>query len=99
MNEELVLQEKHQLIESIRLLEVQKKSIEDKEKSMRSELLQAMQEYGVWDIDNDDIKITRIPKSTRDTIDSKRLKKEFPLIAKTVTKTSETSEHLRFNVK
>ena len=99
MNEALIVKEKHQLIESIRLLEVQKKTIEEKEKAMRGELLEAMQEYGVWDIDNDDWAITRIPESTRDTVDTKRLKEEFPSIAQKMMKTSKVKENIRFRLK
>ena len=99
MNEALIVQEKHQLIESIRLLEVQKKTIEEKEKAMRSELLEAMQKYGVWDIDNNDWAITRIPESTRETVDIKKLKEEFPSIAKKMMKTSTAKEYVRFKIK
>lgn len=99
MNEELVVRENHQLIENIRIIEVQKKALEDKEKDMRSRLLNAMQEYGVWDLENDDIKITRIPATTRETIDTKALKAEFPSIAKKMTKVSDVRESIRFKLK
>lgn len=99
MNEELVVRENHQLIEGIRLIEVQKKSLESREKEMRAKLLEAMQEYGVWDLENDSLKITRIPATTRESVDVKALKKDFPTIAKKMMKVTDVKESLRFKVK
>ena len=99
MNEELVVRENYQLIENIRLIEVQKKALEDREKEMRAKLLNAMKEYGVWDLENPDIKITRIPATTRESIDFKALKAEFPSIAKKMTRVSDVRESIRFKLK
>lgn len=96
--EAIIIREKHSLIENIRLMELQKKGLEEKEREMRDELLKTMQEYGVWDIENDGMKITRIPASTRETVDTKRLKKEFPSIASKMMKVSNVKESVRFRI-
>lgn len=99
MNEALVVRENQKLIENIRIIEVQKKELESREKDMRSQLLEAMQKHGVWDIENDEWKITRIPATTRESVDVKALKVEFPTIAKKMTKVTDVRESLRFKVK
>lgn len=53
---------------------------------MKEKLLEAMEKYGVTKFDNDIMKITYFAPSTSTSIDSTRLKKEQPDIAKEYSK-------------
>lgn len=70
----------------------EKAKIEEKEKEMREELLEAMKKYGVKSFKNDFISITYKAPSSRTSIDSAKLKKEHPDIAEKYSKTSSVKE-------
>lgn len=87
------------LINVITGLTMQKKRIEELEKSMREELRDAMEKYGVKSFENEDIKFTYIAPTTRTTIDSKALKKDLPDVAAKYSKTSNVSAAVKITVK
>lgn len=64
---------------------------------MKEKLLEAMEKYGVTKFDNDIMKITYFAPST--SIDSTRLKKEQPDIAKEYSKTSNKKSYIKIEVK
>lgn len=87
------------LVEAITDLSVKKKAIEDEEKQMKEMLITAMKACHLKSWDNNLIKITYVAPTTRTSIDSAKLKKEKPDIAKKYSKTSNVSESVRITVK
>lgn len=86
-------------IQQITQLVMMKKQLEDQEKLLKEELTKAMEAYGVKSFDNDQIKLVYVAPTTRSTIDSTRLKKDHPDLAKEYTKTSDVSASVRITVK
>ena len=87
------------VINAITEIEQQKKALEEKSKSMREQLQQAMEKYGVVKFENDVIKLTYVAPTARSSIDSAKLKKEMPEIAQKYTKTSNVKASVRIEVK
>jgi hypothetical protein len=75
------------------------KEAEERAKSIREAVMKAMAENGVKTFENDRLKITYVEPSTRTTLDSARLKKEEPEIAKKYEKQSTTKASLRITIK
>lgn len=88
-----------EVINAIAQISVAKKQIEEQEKTMKEKLLAAMEAYGVTKFENDAIKITYYAPSTTTSIDSTRLKKEQPDIAKEYSKTSSKKSYIKIEVK
>lgn len=87
------------VINTITEIEQQKKALEEKSKSIREQLQQAMEKYGIMKFENDAIKLTYVAPTTRSTLDSAKLKKEMPEIAQKYTKTSNVKASVRIEVK
>lgn len=83
----------------IKAIENQKKEAEARAAQLREVLLNAMEENGVTSFENERIKLTYVAPSTRTTIDSTRLKKELPNVAKDFEKTTTTKASLRITLK
>ena len=75
------------------------KQAEQNAKAIREAIMKAMAENGVKTFENERMKITYVEPSQRSTIDSARLKKEFPEIAKQCEKTTTTKASLRITIK
>lgn len=88
-----------EVINAIAQLTTAKKQIEEQEKTMKEKLLEAMEKNGITKFDNEVIKVTYYAPSTTSTIDSTRLKKEQPEIAKEYTKTSSKKSYIKIEVK
>lgn len=88
-----------EVINAIAQISVAKKQIEEQEKTMKEKLLAAMESYGVTKFENDAIKITYFAPSTTTSIDSTKLKKEKPDIAKEYSKTSNKKSYIKIEVK
>lgn len=88
-----------EIINTIAQISIAKKQIEEQEKTMKEKLLEAMEKYGVTKFDNDIMKITYFAPSTSTSIDSTRLKKEQPDIAKEYSKTSNKKSYIKIEVK
>lgn len=95
----LLIQEKADLFRAIEILEIQKKEIEKKEAAMREELLRAMDEYNLLGLEVGRLDLTYIPATTRDSIDTKALKKEMPEIAEYYMKTTPVKASVRISLK
>ena len=80
-------------------LDLQKKQLEAQDKAVRQELQEAMDKYGIKKFENDILKITYVEPTTRESIDSKKLKEELPAIAKKYTKVSQVKGSVRIEVK
>jgi len=76
-----------------------KKQLEDQEKQLKQKLVEAMEIYGVKSFENDLIKMTYVAPTTRSSIDSARLKKDYPDIAQQYTKISDVSASVRVTLK
>lgn len=74
-------------------------SLQVQEKTIKEKLLAAMEAYGITKFENDAIKITYFAPSTTTSIDSTKLKKEQPDIAKEYSKTSNKKSYIKIEVK
>ena len=80
-------------------LKARKEQLEAQEAEFKEFLISKMEEAGVKQIDNDYFKITYVEPSTRETIDSKRLKKEMPEIAAQFLTSTEVKASVRITLK
>lgn len=87
------------VMQGIAELDRQKKMLEAQDKALRQELQEAMDKYGVKKFENDILKITYVEPTTRETIDSKKLKEELPAVAAKYTKISQVKGSVRIEVK
>ena len=72
-----------------------KKELDEQEKQLKQKLVEAMGMYGIKSFENDQIKMTYVAPTTRNTIDSTRLKKDHPDIVEQYSKTSNVSASVR----
>ncbi|MEG0999125.1 MAG: hypothetical protein RSF13_08865 [Clostridiales bacterium] len=77
----------------------QKKRLEEKEKSLKDKLKEAMEKHAVKSLDNDLVRITYVAATTATGIDSKVLKSKYPDIAAKCSKTSNKSAYIKIEVK
>jgi len=87
------------VLKAITDITVQKKKLDEQEKLMKKKLQEAMEKFGVKKFENEQVAFTYVPATTRTTIDSDKLKKEHPDIAKDCSKTSKVSASVRIKVK
>lgn len=87
------------VIKAISDICVQKKKLEEQEKAMKESLQKAMEQYGVKKFENEVISVTYVASTVRNSIDSAKLKKELPDIAKKYNKKSKVSASVRITVK
>lgn len=85
--------------QELKSLDDRKKELEKSESELKEMLIQKMEETGVKSIDNDYLKITYVAPTTRETIDSARIKKELPEIAEQYVKTSAIKASVRITLK
>lgn len=83
----------------LKTLGERKKALEKQEEDLKTFLIKKFEETGLPFIDNDYFKITYVAPSTRTIIDSDRLKKEMPEIAKKFLKTSPVKAQVRISLK
>lgn len=86
-------------IDKITALIQMKKDLDEQEKVLKQQLVEAMERYGVKSFENDQIKMLYVAPTVRSTIDSAKLKKEHPDLAERYTKTSNVSASVRVTVK
>ena len=81
----------------------QKKSLEDQEKKIKSQLEKLMDEYGIKSLENQFIKIIRVAGSTSTSIDLKKMEEQEPDLFKDLLadypKTTTRKASVRFDVK
>ena len=83
----------------IKQFDLQKKEAEANAEKLKQMLLEKMREQGIKSFENERIKLTYIEPTTRETIDSARLKKELPEIAEQYKKVSNVKESVRITLK
>lgn len=77
----------------------EQKRAEETQKEVYNAILKAMEEQGVKTYETDTMKIIYVAPTTRVTLDTARLKKENPLMAKAYEKETETKASLRITLK
>lgn len=77
-----------------REIEVLKKQ----EKEMKETLLKCMEESGTLKLKNEDLTISFVGETFKDTFDTKAFKEKYPELYKQFTKTSITSSSVRFTL-
>lgn len=87
------------VLKAITDITVQKKKLDEQEKVMKQKLQEAMETYGVKSFETPEIKFMYVAPTTRTTIDSKKLKADYPDIAEAYSKTSNVSASVRITVK
>ena len=87
------------LMKNIAELDKQKKALETQDKEVREALKKTMDEFGIKSFENDILKVTFVAETTRTSIDSAKLKKDYPEIAEKYSKTSKVSASVRIAVK
>ena len=83
----------------IQAIEKKKKQAEQAALELRETILQAMKKQGIKSFSNDLLKMTYIAPSVRESIDTTRLKKELPDIAKKYIKQSQVKESVRITLR
>lgn len=86
-------------LNAIAALTVQKKALEDQEKSMKAALYEAMEKFGVKKFESDVLNITFVAPTTATTIDGAKLKKKYPAIAAECSKTSSKAGYVKITLK
>ena len=86
------------VLQQIADLVTAKKKIEAQEKELKDKLKEAMEKYRLK-FDSDILKITYVAATTATSIDSAKLKKKYPVIAKECSKTSKKSAYIKVEVK
>lgn len=89
------LQEVIELENLIKYCESQKKNAEERSKKLKEVILKEMEDRNLQSIEKDGIKITYVSPTTRKTIDSTALKKDYPEIAEKYTKETTIKATLR----
>lgn len=79
--------------------ERQVKEIKEKEDELKKAICAEMETKGILSVDNDDLTITYVRATTRETLDSKALKAELPTIYDTYAKISPVKASIRVKVK
>jgi len=87
------------IIKSIANICTMKKKLDEDEKQLKEKLKAAMEINGVKSFDNEVLKITYIAATTSTSVDSKKLKANYPEIYKTCSKPSSKSAYVKVEVK
>lgn len=88
-----------EVCEKIVSLEKQAKEIKKQQDSMKAEILDAMQKYGVVKLDNEFLKIALVPEHDAERFDSKTFKDENPDVYDMYVKISKVKPSIRITVK
>lgn len=88
-----------EVCERIISLEKQAKEIKKQQDSMKAEILDAMQKYGVVKLDNEFLKIALVPEHDAEKFDSKTFKDENPDVYDMYVKISKVKPSIRITVK
>jgi regulator of replication initiation timing len=88
-----------EVCEKIVSLEKQAKEIKKQQDSMKAEILDAMQKYGVLKLDNEFLKIALVPEHDAERFDIKTFKDENPDVYDMYVKISEVKPSIRITVK
>ena len=79
--------------------ERQAKAIEDAQKELKKRILAEMELHGILKIDTDDVTITYIAPTTRETFDSKAFRKDNPSLYDEYVKIGAVAPSVRIKLK
>jgi hypothetical protein len=99
INEDVMLNKTLQVCKSIEALENEKKQLDAEFEKLKTGLLELMKANGVKKFENDLIRLTYKEKSTRVSLDSKRLKEEQPEVFENYKKETEVKESILIKIK
>lgn len=88
-----------EVCEKIVSLEKQAKEIKKQQDSMKAEILDAMQKYGVVKLDNEFLKIALVPEHDTEKFNIKTFKEENPDVYDLYAKISKVKPSIRITVK
>lgn len=97
--QELMIQENKELIKAVADVFRAKKEIEAKEKLLREQLLAACEKHGILGFDNDEMTVTYTPATTRESVDTDALKRDYPELFPMYLKTSNVKSSVRVTLK
>jgi len=83
----------------IQSMEKKKKEAEKNAAELRKTIIKAMKEQGIKSYENDLLKMTYIAPSVRESLDTARLKKELPEVAKKYLRQSQVKESVRITLR
>ena len=75
------------------------KAIEEKQKAFKKRILEEMEKHGVIKIDTDDLTITYIAPTTRETFDSKKFRADKPDLYDEYVKIGAVSPSIKIKLK
>lgn len=75
------------------------KEIQEREKELKERILEEMEIKGIVKLETDDLIISYVAPTTRETLDSKALKEELPTIYDEYAKISNVKQSLRIKLK
>lgn len=87
------------VLKKLQDLEIKSKEITDQQKALKEDLLKAMETHGVKKWDNEIMTVTYTAPTTRNSIDTTKLKKDMPEVAEKYTKTSNVKSSIRIKLK
>lgn len=87
------------VLQQLQEIEVQAKKIDDQKTALKENLLAAMEKHGVEKWDNEVMTVTYVKPTTKTSIDSAKLKKDMPEVAKKYSKTSNVKSSIRIKLK
>lgn len=87
------------VFKAVRDVVIQKKAAEAQEKALKDQLKQAMEAHGIKAIDNEILKITYVPETVSNTLDTAKIKRKYPTVAAECTKATPKSAYIKIEVK
>ena len=88
----------HQTIEYITAVETQMKALKDQYDQFKSDLLSAMEQYGIVKFESENVRINYVAETTRETFDSKQFKADMPDLYDEYVKFSKVKPSVRIKV-
>ena len=85
-------------VDIIKNFESKKKAVEEQYNEFKSELLNAMEQNGIIKFEADDLKVSYIAESERETFDSKQFKADMPDLYDEYVKFSKVKPSIRIKV-
>ena len=87
------------VFKAIRDVVIQKKAAEEQEKALKDQLKQAMEAHGINAVDNEILKITYVPATVSNGIDTAMIKRKYPTVAAECVKATPKSAYIKIEVK
>ena len=82
-----------------RVLKEQLEKLDDKEEELKKSIMPEMKLNNLKTYENEEIRITYIEETSRETIDSAKLKKEYPDVASNCRKVTTIKENWKITLK